>query len=281
MRNYLSIVRQVLKQGQLKKNRTGIQTLTIAGAMFQHDLRKGFPLLTTKKIPFHAIKVELEFFIKGLRDKKWLQERGCKIWDEWCNPTLLDNSLTDTARKKKQLKESDLGPIYGVQWRNFSSSGKSGVDQLKSVVDKLKKNPNDRRMVVSAWNPLVMEQMALPPCHVLFHLVVIGKVLNLTWFQRSCDLMLGIPFNIASYGLLLELLSLESGLIPGQLNGMLSDVHIYENHLEAAKKQLIREPLPLSSLKIENFTSIFEWSHEQAKIIGYKSHPAIPLAVAV
>ena len=281
MKSYLDIIKRVLTDGELKSNRTEIKALTVVGDMLQHDLRNGFPLLTTKKMAFHSIKVELEFFIKGLQDKKWLQDHGCQIWDEWCNPTTLDPCLNDDDRKKKQLQEMDLGPIYGVQWRNFSSGKEKGMDQLKSVVERLKTNPNDRRMVVSAWNPLVMKEMALPPCHVLFHLVVIGKVLNLTWFQRSCDLMLGVPFNLASYALLLHLLSLEAGLIPGQVTGMLSDIHIYKNHLPSAKEQLKREPLSLSSLETKNFTSIFDWSHDQTKVVNYRSHPAIQLPVAI
>ena len=281
MKPYLDIVKNVLKNGQWKENRTGKKALTIAGTMIQHDLRNGFPLLTTKKMAFKSLRVELEFFIKGLRNKKWLQERGCSIWDEWCNPRLIPDSLTSEERKKKQLVEMDLGPIYGVQWRNFSKPDEPGIDQLKIVVDKLKKDPTDRRMVVSAWNPLAMSEMALPPCHVLFHLVVIGNVLNLTWFQRSCDLMLGIPFNLASYALLLELLGKEAGLIPGQVTGMLSDVHIYEDHVQGAKEQINRLPFELPILKTSNFKSIFDWSYDQTSILNYHSHPAISFPIAV
>ena len=275
----------MLKTGKWKNNRTGTRALTIAGAMLSHDLQEGFPLLTTKKMAFKALKVELEFFVKGLRDKKWLQERGCTIWDEWCNPAKLSPSLSEEDRRQKQIEETDLGPIYGVQWRNFSANyeaaGEKGVDQLKNVVATLKSNPQDRRMLVSAWNPLALKEMALPPCHVLFHLVVIDGVLNLSWFQRSCDVMLGIPFNLASYALLLELLSQEAGLVPGVVTGLLSDVHIYENHIKGAEEQLTRQPLPLPGLKTDAFTSIFDWKHEQTRLLNYQSHPPIPFAIAV
>ena len=189
----------------------------------------------------------------------------------------------------------DLGPIYGVQWRNFGgktlanlSNDNSneekvvpGVDQLKDVVSRLKKDPNDRRLLVSAWNPLEIEQMALPPCHVLFHLVAIEKELNLTWFQRSCDLMLGIPFNLSSYALLLHLLCLESDMRPGVVTGMLSDVHIYENHINAAKEQLKRKPLPLPKIETQGFTNLFDWEWHQSRLIDYQSHESIAFEVAV
>lgn len=285
MKTYLNLVKQVLETGELKENRTGVRALTITGAILAHDLRHGFPLLTSKKMAFKSIKVELEFFIKGLKDKKWLQERGCTIWDEWCNPIKIKPSLNDEERRRKQIEETDLGPIYGVQWRNFASNYKSGekegVDQLKNLVDTLKSNPNDRRMLVSAWNPLALKEMALPPCHILFHLVAIGDVLNLNWFQRSCDLMLGIPFNLASYALLLDLLSQEARLSPGKVTGMLSDVHIYENHIEGAEEQLKRNPLPLPRVVTDSFTSIFDWNYNQTRLVDYKFHPPISFSVAV
>lgn len=282
MNSYLSLIRQVLDEGVTKKNRTGIATKTVVGAIFKHDMQQGFPLLTTKKVAFKSVKVELEFFISGRSDKNWLQERGCTIWDEWCNPSLIDPSISDEERKKKQKEENDLGPIYGVQWRNFSNDqAVKGVDQLKESIDKLKKNPDDRRIIVSAWNPMQLSQMALPPCHVLFHLTTLQGHLNLTWFQRSCDLMLGIPFNIASYALLLHLIAKTTNLKEGQLVGMLSDVHIYENHLDGAKLQLNRTPKKLPKLKTKENVNIFSWTHKDTKLVDYQHHEAIPFKVAV
>lgn len=283
MKAYLDLVEKVLTEGKLKENRTGVSALSLAGAMLQHNMQDGFPLLTTKKMAFKAVRVELEFFIKGLTDKNWLKERGCHIWDEWCSPDHVPADATDEERKKIQMEENDLGPIYGFQWRNFGQSKEipKGVDQLAQVVDQLKTNPADRRMLVSAWNPLALPHQALPPCHVLFHLVVIDDHLNLTWFQRSCDLMLGIPFNISSYAILLHLLAKEAGLKEGMVTGMLSDVHIYENHIEGAKEQLTRSPLALPKIETQNFTSLFDWTYDQTTLVDYASHPKIAFPIAV
>jgi len=283
MKNYLELVDKVLNQGTLKPNRTGTSALSLSGALLEHDMQQGFPLLTTKKMAFKALRVELEFFIKGLTDKKWLQERGCHIWDEWCSPDRLPPGLTEKERKQQQENETDLGPVYGFQWRSFGkhSLNTKGVDQLQQVVCKLKENPLDRRMLVSAWNPVDLPHMALPPCHVLFHLVVINHTLNLNWFQRSCDLMLGIPFNLASYALLLHLLAREAGLKEGKVCGMLSDVHIYENHIQGAEEQLSRTPYPLPRLETGNFKDIFSWQYDQSQLCGYKCHPKIYFPIAV
>jgi thymidylate synthase len=283
VKSYLELVQKVLTEGKLKQNRTGVSALTIAGAMLQHDLQEGFPLLTTKKMAFKAVRVELEFFIKGLTDKSWLKERGCHIWDEWCTPDRIPAEASDEERKKIQMEENDLGPIYGFQWRNFGQSDKipNGIDQLKQVVETLKNNPSDRRMLVSAWNPLALPHQALPPCHVLFHLVVIDNRLNLSWFQRSCDLMLGIPFNLPSYSILLHLLAKEAGLEAGIVTGMLSDVHIYENHIAGAKEQLQREPMSLPQIETNDFTSIFNWQYDQTTLLNYASHPKISFPIAV
>ena len=227
------------------------------------------------------LKWSSNFFIQGLTDKQWLKDRNCHIWNEWHNPQSND--------------DNDLGPIYGYQWRNFGGYSpanddskkndlhqhSTGCDQLKQLVEQLKSNPNDRRMLVSAWNPLDLPFMALPPCHVLFHLVALDGKLNLTWFQRSCDLMLGIPFNLASYSLLLHLLAKESNLKTGKVIGMLSDVHIYENHLEQAKKQLKNKPLPLPEIQTEPFTNIFAWKHSDTKLINYQSHDKIVYPIAI
>ena len=278
MNNYLSLLQKVIEEGKLKNNRTGIDTIAISGAMFQHDMQDGFPLLTTKKVSFKNIKVELEFFIKGLTDKKWLQERDCKIWNEWCNPQKIPNSLIDEKKKKFQLEENDLGKIYGYQWNNFNDSN---INQLKNVIKTLKENPNDRRMMVSAWNPQQLEEMALPPCHFAFHITVIDKKLNLSWFQRSCDVGLGLPYNIASYGLLLHLLAKEVGFDEGTLTGFLSDVHIYKNHVDILKKQLQRKPYPLPTIETEQFNGIYQWSYCDTKLQNYQSHDKLDMPIAV
>jgi thymidylate synthase len=287
---YLDIVRRVLDSGAWKDNRTGVRTLTIAGAMFEHDMELGFPLLTTKKMPFRNIASELEFFIKGITDKKWLQERNNHIWDEWANPKVAPYGHSD-VEKKRMLEERNLGPIYGFQWRHFNGEYRdyeadykgSGVDQLSKLVEKLKSDPNDRRMIVSAWNPQQLEMMALPPCHYGFQVTVIEGKLNLLWNQRSVDTMLGLPFNIASYALLLHLLAKESGLKEGRLVGFLADVHIYENHVSGAKEQISRDPMKytLPKIRTDSFKNIFEWQYTDTTIENYQSFPPIKFDIAV
>jgi len=287
---YLNIVKKILDEGVWKDNRTGVKTLAIAGAMFEHDMSKGFPLLTTKKVPFKNIASELQFFINGVTDKKWLQERNNHIWDEWASPLKAAYGHSEEA-KKKMLEERDLGPIYGFQWRHFNANYENfdtnyegkGVDQLKRVIDKLKSDPNDRRMIVMAWNPLQIQNMALPPCHYGFQVTVIGDKLNLLWNQRSVDTMLGLPFNIASYALMLHLLAKEAGLKEGKLVGFLADVHIYENHLAGAKEQLARDQnlYKLPTIKTEPFTNIFDWKSTDTIIENYQSHPSIKFDIAV
>jgi thymidylate synthase len=290
MKTYLDIVQNVLNNGVIKKTRQGPDAHTIAGAMFEHDMSLGFPLLTTKKMPFRLISTELEFFIKGITDKQWLLDRNNHIWDEWASPKKAPYGH-DEAAKKRMLEERDLGPVYGFQWRHFNApyenhdtdyTGK-GFDQLKKLVDTLKANPNDRRMIVSAWNPLQFDEMALPPCHYSYQVTVLDGKLNLLWNQRSVDTMLGLPFNIASYALLLHLLAKEAGLQEGRLVGFLADVHLFVNHVEGAKEQLSRDPhtYPLPKLETEPFTSIFDWKAEDTKVIGYESYPRIPFEIAI
>ena len=289
-KNYLKIVNQILNFGKWKQNRTGIKTLAIAGAMFEHDMKEGFPLLTTKKMPFKVIASELEFFIKGKTDKKWLQEHNNHIWDEWASPKKAKYGH-DEESKKKMFEENDLGPIYGFQWRHFDGAYQGlnqdyineGVDQLANVVKKLKEDPTDRRMIVSAWNPKQISEMALPPCHYGFQVTVINDEVNLLWNQRSVDTMLGLPFNIASYGLLLHLLAKEAQLKEGRLIGFLGDVHIYENHVEGAKEQLQRDPNKFKSpiIKTDEFTDIFNWKCESTRIENYESYPKINFDIAV
>ena len=288
MKAYLAIVQKILEEGVLKENRTGVDTLAIPGAMFEHNMQDGFPLLTTKSVPFRLVASELEFFIKGLTDKSWLQERNNHIWDGWCNPEKVPYGH-DEATKKKMAEERDLGPIYGFQWRNFGAAYDNydkaptgqGVDQLKKIIAQLKKTPNDRRMIVMAWNPLDLKRMALPPCHYGFQVTVIDGKLNLLWNQRSVDVALGLPFNIASYALLLHLLAKETGLQEGKLVGFLADTHIYVNHMEGLKEQLTRKTFPLPKISTEKFVSIFNWKYEDSQIEGYEHHPRIKFEVAV
>jgi thymidylate synthase len=287
---YHRIVERVLTEGEQKPNRTGTDTIAIAGSMFEHDMATGFPLLTTKKMSLRLIATELEFFIKGITDKQWLKDRNNHIWDEWAHPKKAPYGHS-TEAKQRMLEERDLGPIYGFQWRHFNApyvdhatdySGQ-GIDQLKKMIDTLKTNPHDRRMIVAAWNPSMMDSMGLPPCHYAFQVTVINGRLNLLWNQRSVDTMLGLPFNIASYGLLLHLLAKETGLAEGKLVGFLADVHIYVNHIDGAKEQLSRDPnkYALPQLETKDFTSIFDWTAENSKIVGYESYPRIGLPIAV
>lgn len=285
---YSNIVKKVLNQGRIKENRTGVNTIAIAGAMFEHDMARGFPLLTTKYVPFALVAGELEFFIKGITDKNWLRDRNNHIWDEWCSPAKVAYGHDDETRKK-MMDERELGPIYGFQWRHFGGGYQAwdkapvppGVDQLKNLVATLKTNPDDRRMIVSAWNPMDLHQMALPPCHYGFQVTVINDRLNLLWNQRSVDTALGLPFNIASYGLLLTLLALETGFKPGTLVGFLGDTHIYENHVQGLMQQLERKPFALPGIETTAFTSIFDWQYKDTVLTDYRYHPAIRFEIAV
>lgn len=288
MKAYLDIIQNILDKGVVKENRTGIDAVTVPGIMFEHNMEEGFPLLTTKSVPLRLVASELEFFIKGITDKNWLIDKNNHIWDAWCSPDKIPYGH-DEETKKKMMEERELGPIYGWQWRNFGAEYQAfdqppigqGVDQLKKVVETLKTDPNDRRMIVMAWNPPKLKHMALPPCHYCFQVTIIKDKLNLLWNQRSVDSILGLPFNIASYGLLLHLLAKETGFKEGKLVGFLADTHIYVNHLEGVKEQLARKPFPLPSLKTENFTSIFDWKYTDSKVENYEHHPRIKFEVAV
>ena len=288
MRAYLEIINHVLQNGEFKKNRTGIGAYTATGYMFQHDMQTGFPLITTKQVGFYTVASELEFFIRGLTDKKWLQERNNHIWDEWATPMKAPYGTSDYD-KSSMAEESDLGPIYGYQWRywgtRYTSSttryyGTAG-DQLAWVVSELKRNPESRRMLVSAWNVADVPSMALPPCHYVWQVTVVGGKLNLLWNQRSVDVMLGLPFNIASYGLLLHLLSKETLIPAGKLVAFLADTHVYENHVEGAKEQLSRNVRQLPTVSTPEFKSIFDWEYKHSKIQGYNPHPRIKFDIAI
>jgi thymidylate synthase len=291
MKQYHDIVQRILEEGEEKTDRTGTGTIAIAGAMFEHDMKNGFPLLTTKKVPFRLVSSELEFFIKGITDKNWLrEEHNNHIWDEWCTPLKVPYGH-DEETQQKMKDERDLGPIYGFQWRHFNAPYTTwdadytgqGIDQFAQMVEKLKNDPSNRRIIVSAWNPQQIPEMALPPCHYGFQVTVINNRLNLLWNQRSVDTMLGLPFNIASYATLLHLLAKECGYEEGKLVGFLADVHIYSNHVEGAKELLTRDPekYALPKLETEQFTSIYDWKYTDSKVIGYESYPKISFDIAV
>lgn len=288
MKTYLDIVRHILANGVRKQNRTGIDTLSVSGVMFEHDMATGFPLLTTKKMPFKTIRVELEGFIKGITDKSWYQERRCNIWNEWCNPKKVAYGH-DEATKERMKAERDLGPIYGFQWRHFDASyinfdsdyTGQGIDQLAKMIETIRKNPGDRRMIVMAWNPKALSEQALPPCHYSFQVLVTEGKIDLLWNQRSVDTMLGLPFNIASYATLLHLIAKETGLGEGKLIGFLADTHIYLNQVDGAKLQLEREPKALPRIITDPFTSIYEWTGEQTRLEKYESHEKIEFPIAV
>jgi thymidylate synthase len=288
MKAYLNIVKKVLDKGVMKHSRTGVDAITIAGAMFSHDMSKGFPLLTTKSVPLRLVASELEFFLRGISDKKWLQDRDNHIWDEWCSPKIIPYAH-DVETKRRMFEERDLGPIYGWQWRHFGAEYKDykanydgkGVDQVKRVVELLKTNPDDRQMLVLAWNPMDIEKVNPPFCHYGWQVTVLDGKLNLMWNQRSVDVALGLPFNIASYGLLLHLLAKESGFSEGRLVGFLGDTHIYSNHVDGLKEQLKREPKKLPEIGTNNFTSIFNWKYTDSEVVRYEHHPKIKFEIAV
>lgn len=283
---YKLLLEAIAVKGSWERNRTGISAKTIPSAMISHDMADGFPLLTIKKVPFKSMTVELEGFIKGITSKKWFQERGCRIWDEWCNPLKVPYS-THPIDQKRMKEEDDLGLIYGSQWRGFHDPLSSGEvlhvqDQLYSIEKTLKTDSQNRRMICSAWNPLALDQMALPPCHVMWQVSVINNKLNLCWYQRSVDAPLGLPFNIASYGLLLHLLARIYGFNEGTLTGFLSNVHFYQNQMDGVDEILSRESFyKLPSVITEQMESIFDWSHDKTILIDYKSLEKVSMPVAV
>lgn len=334
MKAYLDIMRNILENGHPKQpvrfDTNGVPipvangTIGTFAEIFRHDMSQGFPLLTTKRVSLKNIAIELEGFIKGITNKKWYQDKGCHIWDEWANPQTVkeemktakwdcyfhggppaasetEEKINKELRQQVQTQCEDLGPVYGYQWRRFAEpyintdfrhfflnyaairSHYVNSDQLSTIVKRLKENPYDRRMVCSAWNPNQIDEMALPPCHLLWNVVVYENRINLVWVQRSCDLFLGIPYNIASYGLLLLLLAKESNLQLGELVGTLHDCHLYENQIEQAKLQLTRIPrqLPIVRIPDETWQGIFNWTHDQIIVENYNPYPAIKAEVTV
>ena len=262
MKQYLEILRDVMENGQDADNRTGIYARKVFGRQMHFDLSKGFPLVTTKKTFFKGIVHELIWLLSGNTNIKYLLDNNVHIWDEWAD------------------ENGDLGPVYGHQWRNFNSQG---FDQIKDVIERIKKNPQDRRIIVSAWNPAQIEQMALPPCHCFFQFDVTpdGK-LNCMLYQRSCDLFLGVPFNIASYSLLTMMIAQVCDLQPGEFVHTLGNAHIYSNHFEQVKLQLTREPLPLPRVKLNpEIKNIDDFKFEDIELVDYQSHGVIKGDVAV
>lgn len=281
MKQYLDLLKTILDNGTLKHNRTGVDTISYPCQFIRHDMREGFPLLTTKKVGLKTVCGELEMFIKGEHSKKFLHERNVKIWNEWCNPKKIPYS-TDPEQQKLMEAEDDLGKIYGYQWNNFNDSG---VNQLKNAIETLKTNPTDRRMLISAWNPLQLDEMALPPCHFCFQLISDGEYVDLIWNQRSLDAFLGGGFDLASYGMLLTLICHQVKMKPRFLAASFGDAHIYVNHLEQVKEQLSREPYKLPTVKILNANepnwTIWDWKYTDFELENYQSHPAIKAPIAV
>ncbi|MCG8369268.1 MAG: thymidylate synthase [Proteobacteria bacterium] len=264
MRQYLDMMRLVRDTGARKEDRTGTGTLSIFGHQMRFDLSRGFPLVTTKKLHVRSIVHELLWFLSGDGNVRYLRDNGVSIWDEWAD------------------EDGDLGPVYGVQWRSWPAPDGRKIDQVAQVLDQLKSDPNSRRIILSAWNVAEIENMALPPCHCLFQFYVAGGKLSCQLYQRSCDIFLGVPFNIASYALLTHMLAQQSKLKVGDFVWTGGDCHLYLNHLEQADEQLDREPLPLPTLAIRRCPpSIFDYEYEDFEILNYEAHPHIKAAVAV
>lgn len=285
MKQYLDMLQYILDNGEQESNRTGIDTIMVSGYKFEHDMKDGFPLLTSKKMGIKSISAELEMFIKGIQSKKFLQDRKCHIWDEWASGTKVPYG-NDPETKAKMAAEDDLGPIYGVQGRRFDDHpelGLKGTDQLKNLIDTIKKDPTSRRLLVSYWNPNQIPEMALPPCHFAYQVLCHPKTkkMDIIWYQRSCDAPLGIPYDLASYALLLTLLCKETGYEPGKVIGMFANLHIYVNQIEGVKEQLKRPTHKLPTLEIKNFTSIFDWKYDDIELKDYEHEDAIKFDIAV
>jgi thymidylate synthase len=264
MRQYLDLLRHVLEHGAEKSDRTGTGTRSVFGWQMRFDLAQGFPLVTTKKLHLKSIVHELIWFLRGETNIAYLKENGVSIWDEWADA------------------DGGLGPVYGKQWRSWAAPDGRTIDQIAWVVDEIRRNPDSRRLVVSAWNVAELPAMALQPCHALFQFYVAGGRLSCQLYQRSGDIFLGVPFNIASYALLTHMVAQVTGLAPGDFVHTLGDAHLYANHVEQARTQLAREPRPLPRLVLNpDVRSIFDFRYEDVAIEGYAPHPAIRADVAV
>lgn len=264
MRQYLDLQQLVLDTGVEKSDRTGTGTKSIFGHQMRFNLKEGFPLVTTKKVHLRSIILELLWFLSGDSNVKWLQENGCSIWDEWARP------------------DGDLGPVYGVQWRTWPTPDGGYIDQIQNVMDTLKNNPDSRRIIVSAWNVADLDKMALMPCHAFFQFYVANNTLSCQLYQRSADIFLGVPFNIASYSLLVHMMAQQLDMEVGDFVWTGGDCHIYNNHMEQVKTQLTRAPHPLPTLAIKGKpASIFDYQLDDFVLLNYTSHPAIKAPVAV
>ncbi|MDR1897623.1 MAG: thymidylate synthase [Prevotellaceae bacterium] len=264
MQQYLDLLTKILNDGVEKSDRTNTGTRSLFGYQMRFDLSEGFPLVTTKKVHLRSIIYELLWFLKGDTNVKYLRDNRVSIWDEWAD------------------EDGNLGPVYGHQWRSWSTPCGKHIDQIREVIDSIKHNPDSRRHIVTAWNPADVEKMALPPCHALFQFYVANGRLSCQLYQRSADVFLGVPFNIASYALLTMMVAQVTGLVPGDFIHTFGDVHIYSNHLEQVNTQLKRKPRPLPAMEInKNVTSVFEFNYEDFKLTGYDPHPAIKAEVAV
>ena len=260
---YEDLLRRVLETGSPKSDRTGTGTVSLFGERLRYDLSASFPLVTTKKVHFKSVAYELLWFLRGEGNVGWLKEHGVSIWDEWA------------------AEDGSLGPVYGVQWRSWPTPDGGSIDQLSQVLDTLRTDPDSRRMVVSAWNVAALPDMALAPCHALFQFHVSDGRLSCQLYQRSADLFLGVPFNIASYALLTRMVAQQVGLEPGDLIWVGGDCHIYTNHLPQVREQLAREVLPFPQLEIDRAASLFDQAYEDLHLVDYRHHPAIRGAVAV
>ncbi len=264
MRSYLDLLQRVLDEGEPKTDRTGTGTLSVFGHQLRVDLREGFPLVTTKKVHLKSIIYELLWFLRGDTNVGYLNEHGVSIWDQWA----------DAA--------GNLGPVYGHQWRSWPAPDGTAIDQITPLVEEIRTNPSSRRLLVSAWNVADIPRMALAPCHTLFQFYVAGGRLSCQLYQRSADLFLGVPFNIASYALLTMMMAQVTGLEPGEFIHTLGDAHIYRNHIEQVRLQLSREPRALPTMQLDpNVRSIFEFDYDDFTLAGYDPHPPIRAAVAV
>ena len=264
MKQYLDLMSHVLENGTSKQDRTGTGTRSVFGHQMRFNLAEGFPLLTTKKLHLKSIIYELLWFLRGETNVRYLQEHGVNIWNEWAR------------------ENGELGPVYGAQWRSWTGSDGRSIDQISQVIDQIKTNPNSRRLIVSAWNVGEIPKMALPPCHLLFQFYVANGKLSCQLYQRSADIFLGLPFNIASYSLLTMMVAQACDLEPGEFVLTLGDAHLYSNHFEQARLQLSREPLKLPRMKINPAVhSIFDFDYSDFELVGYEAHPHIKAEVAV
>lgn len=264
MQKYLSLLNRILTEGATKTDRTGTGTMSVFGNQMRFNLADGFPLLTTKKLHLKSIIYELLWFLRGDTNVHYLQEHGVRIWNEWAD------------------ENGDLGPVYGHQWRSWPDYNGGTIDQIQNVLDLIRNHPDSRRMIVSAWNPAEVEQMALPPCHCLFQFYVADGKLSLQLYQRSADTFLGVPFNIASYALLLQMMAQVSGLEPGEFIHTTGDTHLYLNHLDQARLQLTRTPRPLPKMRINpDVKNLFDFHYEDFQLEGYDPWPHISAQVSV